>query len=110
MNLYLFDEHEIILFTLPDKIIDDFWMTDEDGLETTPYVDVIWQRSQRNFYTTTFEKKRLDFVYCSPAMYDCVTHAEIVEDDYTEPQRHPEVRNFHNPSDHLPVIVQFNIK
>ena len=79
-------------------------------LENTPYVDVIWQRSQRNFYTTTFEKKRIDFVYCSPAMYDCVTHAEIVEDDYTEPQRHPEVRNFHNPSDHLPVIVQFNIK
>lgn len=31
MNLYLFDEHEIILFTLPDKKIGNFWMTDGEG-------------------------------------------------------------------------------
>ena len=30
MNLYLFDEKEIVLFTLPDKIIGNFWMTDEE--------------------------------------------------------------------------------
>ena len=32
MNLYLFDENEIILFTLPDKKIGNFWMTDQDGM------------------------------------------------------------------------------
>ena len=31
MNLYLFDEHKIILFTLPDKKIGNFWMTDGEG-------------------------------------------------------------------------------
>lgn len=31
MNLYLFDEREIVLFTLPDKKIGNFWMTDNDG-------------------------------------------------------------------------------
>jgi len=31
MNLYLFADSEIILFTLPDKIIGNFWMTDNDG-------------------------------------------------------------------------------
>jgi len=31
MNLYLFDEKEIITFTLPDKIIGNFWMTDREG-------------------------------------------------------------------------------
>ncbi len=79
-------------------------------LENTPYVDVIWERSQRNFYTTTFEKKRIDFVYCSPALYDIVTYAEIVEDAYTKPVRHEKVRNWCNPSDHLPIIVKFKIQ
>jgi len=32
MNLYLFDENEIVLFTLPDKKIGNFWMTDQDGM------------------------------------------------------------------------------
>ena len=31
MNLYLFDEKEIILFTLPEKKIGNFWMVDDDG-------------------------------------------------------------------------------
>ena len=31
MNLYLFDEREIVLFTLPDKVIGNFWMIDCDG-------------------------------------------------------------------------------
>ena len=31
MNLYLFDEKEIILFTLPEKVIGNFWMTDGKG-------------------------------------------------------------------------------
>lgn len=31
MNLYLFDEKEIISFTLPDKVIGNFWMTDGEG-------------------------------------------------------------------------------
>lgn len=30
MNLYLFDEKEMILFTLPDKIIGNFWLKDSD--------------------------------------------------------------------------------
>ena len=31
MNLYLFDEKEIVLFSLPDKKIGNFWMTDCEG-------------------------------------------------------------------------------
>ena len=30
MNLYLFDEREIVLFNLPEKIIGNFWMTDNN--------------------------------------------------------------------------------
>ena len=31
MNLYLFDEKEIILFNLPNKIIGNFWIKDSDN-------------------------------------------------------------------------------
>lgn len=79
-------------------------------LENTPYIDVIWERSPRNFYTTTFEWKRIDFVYCSPALYDCVSDARIVEDGYTKPVRDQRVKSFLNPSDHLPIIVTLKIK
>ena len=76
-------------------------------LENTPYIDVIWERNQRNFYTTTFEKKRIDFIYCTPALYEVMVDAEIVEDQYTRPVRHQKVRSFLNPSDHLPIIAKF---
>ena len=31
MNLYLFDENDIVKFSLPIKKIGDFWMTDSEG-------------------------------------------------------------------------------
>ena len=76
-------------------------------LENTPYVDVIWERNPRNFYTTTFEKKRIDFVYCTPALYDVMTDAQIVEDEYTRPVRSEKVKSWQYPSDHLPIIAIF---
>lgn len=79
-------------------------------LKNTPYMDVIWERSRRNFYTTTFERKRIDFVYLSPALFDMVGNAEIIEDEYTAPQRDKNARGFHIPSDHLPIIVKFKLK
>ena len=79
-------------------------------LKNTPYVDAVWERSQRNFYTTTFERKRIDFVYLTPALDKMVTSARVVEDAYTKPSRHPKVGNFQNPSDHLPIIVTFKLK
>ena len=38
MNLYLFDEREIVIFTLPDKVIGNFWMTDSDGVNVVNIV------------------------------------------------------------------------
>ena len=31
MNLYLYDEQEIVLFSLPEKKMGNFWMTDFEG-------------------------------------------------------------------------------
>lgn len=78
-------------------------------LENTPYIDVIWERNPRNFYTTTFEKKRIDFIYCSPAFYEKMLDVRIIEDDYTRPARHEKVKAFLNPSDHLPIVAIFKL-
>lgn len=78
-------------------------------LRETPYIDLIHERNPRNFYTSTFERKRIDFVYVTRPLYDMVTYAAIVEDSYTKPSRDRNVKSFQNPSDHLPIILTIQI-
>lgn len=80
-------------------------------LQNTPYVDVIAEKYPGEFKTTTGGKSRIDFVYCTPALYRLVTHADVVSDDYTTPVRDPgNLSNFWHPSDHRPILVDFNLK
>ena len=80
-------------------------------LQNTPYVDVIAEKYPGEFKTTTGGKSRIDFVYCTPALYKLVTHADVVTDDYTTPVRDPgNLSNFWHPSDHRPIVVDFNLK
>lgn len=54
---------------------------------------------------------RIDFVYCTPPLYERITHADVVTDAYTEPVRDPaKLSNFWHPSDHRPIVVDFNMK
>ena len=86
-------------------------LTQDYVLEHTPYVDVIARQHPGRFQTTTHSEKRIDFVYCTPVLYDCVTRAEVVRDDYTEPVRDPKkLSNFWHPSDHRPIVVDFDLK
>ena len=86
-------------------------LTQDYVLEHTPYVDVIARQHPGRFQTTTHSGKRIDFVYCTPVLYDCVTRAEVVRDDYTEPVRDPKkLSNFWHPSDHRPIVVDFDLK
>ena len=79
-------------------------------LENTPYVDVIAERNPNNFYTSTGGKSRIDFVYCTRPLYDRITDARIIDDAYTRPVRDAKkISNFYHPSDHLPIIVDFDL-
>lgn len=43
-------------------------------------------------------KSRIDFVYCTPPLYERITHADVVTDAYTEPVRDPaKLSNFWAP-------------
>ena len=78
----------------------------------TPYIDVIKEKYPEAFKPSVGHKgARIDFVYCTKPLYDRVTSADIIWDAYTTPIRDPQnLSNFWRPSDHLPIIVDFDMQ
>ena len=77
---------------------------------TTPYIDVIKEKYPNEFFTTTGGKTRIDFFYCTAPLYEKITRAEVISDDYTTPVRNPQkLSNFWHPSDHRPILVEFEL-
>lgn len=82
-------------------------------LQNTPYVDVIAEQHPGEFISSTYGKSRIDFVYCTKPLYNCVKHAEILQDDgaWLTVVRDPsKLSNFYLPSDHRPIVVDFKIR
>lgn len=81
-------------------------------LNNTPYIDVIKEKYPSEFKPSVGGKgSRIDFVYCTKPLYDRITSADIVWDDYTTPVRDPqELSNFWRPSDHLPILIDFDMR
>lgn len=79
--------------------------------ENTPYVDVIAEKHPEKFISSYADSsRRIDFLYCTPALYDMVESSEIIWDDYTTPVRDPQkLSNFWHPSDHLPIVTVFRL-
>ena len=76
----------------------------------TPYLDLVHERHPNDFFTTTGGRARIDYVYCTKRLFDCVTADQIVSDEYTTPVRNPQnISNFWHPSDHRPIIVDFKL-
>lgn len=80
-------------------------------LQNTPYADVIAERYPGEFKTTIHGQARIDFVYCTRPLCDRITHAEVITDAFTDPVRDPDgLANFWHPSDHRPILVDFNME
>lgn len=80
-------------------------------LENTPYIDVISKKYPRSLMSTTADPRlRIDFIYCTPPLYDRIISARIIRNAYTTPVRDPKKQsNFYLPSDHLPIVVDFDL-
>jgi endonuclease/exonuclease/phosphatase family metal-dependent hydrolase len=78
----------------------------------TPYMDVIKEKYPEEFKPTTGSKtSRIDYVYCTKPLYDRIKYADVIRDDYTTPVRDPQkLSNFWRPSDHMPIIIDFDMK
>lgn len=80
-------------------------------LKNTPYIDIIAEKYPAEFKSTILGKARIDFVYCTRPLFDRILHADVIRDSYTEPVRSPEkLSNFCHPSDHCPIVVDFDME
>ena len=80
-------------------------------LQNTPYIDIIGERYAGEFHTTVQGKARIDFVYCTQPLYERIIDAYVIRDDYTSVNAtRDNATGFYFPSDHLPILVDFEIK
>lgn len=79
-------------------------------LEYTPYIDVVSKKYPMELVPTIWRYARIDYVYCTPAMYNCISDVKVIRDSYTTPVRDAAVSRFFHPSDHYPILIDFNIQ
>ena len=91
---------------------DTRFLTHKFIIEHSPYIDVVKQKNNGIFIpSSVWNGRRIDFVYATKALYDRVKNASIIWDQYTTPVRNAQnLGNFWHPSDHLPIIVNFDMK
>ena len=78
--------------------------------DNTHLVDIIASGYPGCFVSSTGGNSRIDYMFASPSMYDRVVNAFSVMDSYTTPIRATSVSNFYLPSDHRPILVDFDMK
>ena len=82
-------------------------------LENTSLKDVIADRypSGTYFMSSTYGAARIDIMYASPAMFNRITNSIMLMDEWTSllPAWSYHT-SFRDPSDHRPVLVDFNMQ
>ena len=79
-------------------------------LDNTNLKDIIAERYPGSFISSTYGNARIDYMYASPSMYARVVNALTVIDKWTTATKSPYVSNFYDPSDHRPILVDFELK
>ncbi|MBO4670647.1 MAG: metal-dependent hydrolase [Bacteroidales bacterium] len=86
------------------------FLTQDVILNQTDMIDVIGYRypAPANFVASTYGAARIDYVYVSPALKEKVVNGFILADQWNyEGAASPYVSSFRMPSDHRPIIVDF---
>lgn len=76
-------------------------------LNNSDLVDIIAGRYPGDFMASAGESSRIDYMYASPSMFGKVKNAMILVDEWTTTKASPYVTSFRDPSDHRPVMVDF---
>ena len=89
--------------TDPTKLI-----THDVILEQTYLKDVIAHRDCYGEKNNVMFRCRIDFIYTSPKMFDCLTNSIMLMDSWSGPNGKWEYHtSFSDPSDHTPVYAEF---
>ena len=94
-----YDENDLRLIT--HKVV----------LNQTNLKDVIGDYYPRNYFmTSTSASSRIDVLYASPKMFDCIENSITLIDNWCYPRLTDNARGSYYPSDHRPVLVDFMMK
>ena len=77
--------------------------------EKTAYVDIIKHLFPDEVIVSTWINTRYDYVFCTQDLLPHIKNAEIIKDEYTTPVKDEKISSFAHPSDHLPIIVDFEL-
>ena len=93
----------------PDN--DTRFITQDVVLNKTSLKDVIyeWYPAPDNYISSTGGSSRIDFVYVSAPLMKQVANALIIGDKWAEPIQSTHVSSFYEPSDHRPILVDFDL-
>ena len=79
-------------------------------LNQTSLKDVIALRECYGEKNNVMFRSRIDILYASPKMFDCITNSIMLMDSWTGPVKTWEYYStFRDPSDHTPVYVEFKL-
>ena len=88
------------------------FLTQDEILNNTDMIDVITNRypAPENFVSSIYGAARIDYVYVSPAMNGKVVNGFILNDQWNyKGDPSPYVDTFRMPSDHRPILVDFEL-
>lgn len=76
----------------------------------TPWLyDVVAEKFPETFCPSHSNKKRIDYIYVSQALLKSIKKVVLQPDAYSKPKSSAVNDKFKCPSDHLPIIVDFNL-
>lgn len=78
--------------------------------QNTPLIDAVAQKHPGEFKKTTFGGHRIDFVYMTKPLYDCLKDIEVVYDGFPANRKAEGLSNFCHPSDHQPIVMNLTIR
>ena len=93
-------------YAYPDD--DPRLLTQDQVRNNTDLIDIIAERYPGYFVSTTGGNSRIDYMYASPMMYNRIINAMVLIDNWTRPVK-TIFSNFYIPSDHRPILVDFEM-
>ena len=96
-----------------NKLDDTYYLPHKHIIENTNLKDVIAERYPKessHFFTSTYGTARIDILYASPKLFDKITNSIMLMDNWMgNIVRWEYYTSFWDPSDHRPVLVDFNL-
>ena len=94
-------------FHLGRKEDDTAFLTHDYIASETPYLDAVGLKYPGEYQSTTLSQRRIDFVYCTPPLYEKIRDIRVLREGYPKNHRDSIAKPLCRPSDHLPIVVDF---